>query len=219
MEVPKLDTCTSLRRHSFSAPSLLDDCLAKCAKLSNQVTRVTDQARRHRAQSKSVSDLSSIGNTELKMPRGQCHQCHRPLHHPEHVGVAPGVSKCTLEHFDLCPGGRKAQKDWAACPSDNELDDDLSEGQEDEVHQVPFAPAASMSSDEDKMDFHSQRVDLDPTAVAKALAMEASRAENVVLDDSDEEDTDDEEEILLQEDITRLNGMAWFGMFWYTCKA
>ena len=50
---------------------------------------------------------SVVIQAEAKMtkPR-QCHHCHRLLSHPEHIGVGSGRNLCTLDHFDLCPGGQ-----------------------------------------------------------------------------------------------------------------
>ena len=192
-----MGTCVPLRRKSFSAPSslVLDGCIASCIKLSGQVDQVIDQARRIRFRSISVADLTMSG-------RGQCHQCHRPVEHPDHIGVMPGLNKCTLSHFDLCPGGKKTQKDWAGCPEvESENASSLASTESKPTGQVTPASGPA-GTDKQKAE------QLDPNALASALMEEAKKAEQVVLDtsgdESDDEDTDDEEERLLQADIERL---------------
>ena len=215
--VPQWGTCTPLRRHSYSAPPrlVLDGCIAQCSQLSDRLDKFFDKVRADRGHKKSDHNLDSVvhasvdelldeildtvvGKPRGKMaPRGQCHQCHRPLHHPDHVGVAPGINKCTLDHFDLCPGGRKSQKDWAGCPDEEETDYE----DNPETEQKSTGLVASFHN---QTGAEAKKVEqLDPNAIADALAKVASIADQVVLDDSDE-DTDDEEERLLQEDIARL---------------
>ena len=221
LELPEGGVCAPLRRHSFSAPSLLvlDACLDRCAYLSDQVDRVIKKAREDKVWSKSVTNLDSldsfvvveellkpISGSSAEMPgRGQCHHCHRPLHHPEHVGIAGGVNKCTLEHFDLCPGGRTTQKDWTGCPFET------GEGFDDETSLGETTPTSIQDEEskllEDQADGAAGRDStlLDPEALRLAIEKEASKATQVHFDDNDDdEDTDDEEERLLQDDIERL---------------
>ena len=216
-ELLKVETCTPIRRHSYSAPSrlLLEGCLAKVDRLSRQVDRVLDRVKQVR--SKSVSDLTSevytvvdtildqiltrvvCSNMAGNMTKSrQCHHCHRPVNHPEHTGIMSGINQCTLAHYELCPGGRRTGKDWTGCPeSDDESDSDDSHAQStnlDTITDIEDKPANNLLPGQ-----------LDPSAIANALAIDMSKAEHVLLHQQVElEDTDDEEESLLQEEVARL---------------
>ena len=130
LEVP----APPLRRHS-SAPSalLLDGCLRRVRSLSDQLDIVTDQVRKSMTLSVSTPDLtgslsvvhsfvedllSQVVSSQSRMPGSvrQCHHCHRPLSHPDHAGVGSGVKRCTLGHYELCPGGRRTGLVWTGCP-------------------------------------------------------------------------------------------------------
>ena len=104
-----LEVNCPLRRHSFSAPGrLLDDCLNKLDKLSFKFDKVL--GNKSQSETHSSKESSSVVNFILdqimskiisKMP--QCHNCHRLLADPDHRGITPGISKCTLDHSNLCP--------------------------------------------------------------------------------------------------------------------
>ena len=135
--------CTPLRRSSWSAPPglVLDRCLAKVNLLSRQGDRlrslsVPDLVRDNEEYSVVGEIVDQLlykvveeGECNMVQPR-QCHHCHRPLNHPENIGNGSGVDRCTLDHFDLCPGGRKTSPDWTGCP---EITTDMDSDEERET--------------------------------------------------------------------------------------
>ena len=222
-------TCTPLRRHSYSAPAsfLLDSCIAKVGCLSKKVDSVLVKVKR--LQSKSVPDLSGERNSVISSvldqllasvvcdstvtmarPR-QCHHCHRLLSHPDHIGIGGGVNLCTLDHYELCPGGRQTGKDWTGCPVtdyDTEDDDSLDPGQDRSGQQdlssntqVPNSSSAEGGHVNNMAIKGPPVTKLDPSVLKAAFELAASDADRVELDLSDDEDTDDEEERLLNDEI------------------
>ena len=176
---------------------------------SEQVDKVVKQVSGCiRSVPESILDelLESIVATVNMPSRGQCHHCHRPLHHPEHSGVGSGQNRCTLDHFGLCPGGRKAGKDWTACPTtdeDTDFDENEDEptGTDDSLQvKVPLKDESSNSEEGLKLG------KLDADSVSVSLAIAASQAERVLLDQEvvELEETEDEEERHLQEQIQKL---------------
>ena len=221
-ELLRVDTCIPIRRHSYSAPPrlLLEGCLAKVDRLSKQVDRVLDSVKQVR--SKSVPDLTceaytvvdtildqilttvvgSSNRADIMTKPRQCHHCHRPVNHPDHTGIMSGINQCTLEHYELCPGGRRTGKDWTGCPEDEYDSDDDSHAQSnpDTITDIEDKPANDLLPDPESI-----AGKLDPAAIARSLLIDSSKAEYVTLDEGElSEDTDDEEESLLQEEVARL---------------
>ena len=223
-----LDIPCTLRRHSYSAPArLLDDCLAKLDILSSRVDTVLFSTGLVR--SKSVPDLSCVaGGGQVafileeildkivcKMP--QCHHCHRTLDHPDHRGIMPGINHCSLNHFELCPGGRSADKGWTSCPEteDDEVDKQAQAGAVD-AHGLDL----SGSSDSDTVtskdnspnpEINKNNVEsllttkVDPSVLASLLIEAENKSRQKYLQDEIViEDTDDEEDMHLAEEIERL---------------
>ena len=122
----------------------------------------------------------------------QCHHCHRPTSHPEHVGIGSGVNLCTLGHFDLCPGGREQTPDWTGCPetsSAEETDGMVNKESKDLSEKV-------MSGLSEK---------LDQNAITKSILEAAKIAEKVDLEQfGDDESSDSEEESILASEIEQL---------------
>ena len=217
-------TVPRIRRHS-SAPSslLLDACLRKISSLSDQVDTVLDRVQKV-SKSKSEPNLSSgfhetvdsvlgelidrtVEFSARKMVR-QCHHCHRPCSHPDHAGVASGVNLCSLDHYELCPGGRQTGAGWTGCPP--------SESEEDSHDENSAQDNASSSSTETVIgegnlktqliiNNHDEEkkieTKLDPKVVENAIAEAASKAYDVNV--LELEDTNDEEEMHLQEEIEK----------------
>jgi hypothetical protein len=219
--------CTPIRRHSHSAPAriLLDGCLLKLDSLSQRVDTVLGTVRQVRSKSLSVLDLSCEAVTEVdfildeilrevvdrvtdNMPNKQCHHCHRLLSHPDHKGIGSGTNYCSLEHFDLCPGGRQNEKGWTGCPTtDDEVDDvppktDDSFSSSDTVTSKTTSPKSEINKTilDKVLTTESKIENIDPLALANALSVQASENHDVV----EIEDTDDEEDMHLQEEIERL---------------
>ena len=210
-----MPNCTSLKRQSLSASPvlLLDSCLLRVASLSLKIDQVTARVR-----SKSELDLASGGSQVVESivdqlfssvvqkgesimtrPR-QCHHCHRPTNHSEHAGIGAGSNNCTLDHYDLCPGGRQSSVDWTGCPADDEV---YAEGLEGNI----------INGIEENLNHPKpERLSLDPEALAKSLLEASQKAEQAVLDRKDnleqESDdgrsTDDEEEEILLSEIEQL---------------
>ena len=149
------------------------------------------------------------GESRMPKPR-QCHHCHRPLNHPEHVGIGSGVNQCTLEHFELCPGGRKTGSDWSGCPA---ITTDVDTEDEEDKMLSTLTPTNSFLDEQigdtvKKVDPSVTAVTdlLDPEAVTRAISLAASKAENVHLDDfhGDDESSDDEEDRILEAELAKL---------------
>ena len=119
------------------AVTSLNSCLDKARGLSELVDRLTVKTRELR--SKSLADLrceSVLGQGISKVTMGDneqppnprtCHHCHRLLNDPDHVGMPTGVDRCTLEHWEGCPGGKAGGRDsnggvWTACPAHEDAD-------------------------------------------------------------------------------------------------
>ena len=184
----EVSSCTPLRRHSWSAPAglLLEGCLSRVASLSRRVDRVRDQVRQSGQGRSSELDtwatdqivesvldglLSCViqsGESSNMSKSRQCHHCHRPLSHPEHDGIGAGVNQCTLEHFDLCPGGRKTSKDWTGCPVDDsdETEYDSSDRKEETsgLNETNVRKESLKETDDDSLLKH-----VDPIQLAKSL--------------------------------------------------
>ena len=131
-----------------------------------------------------------------------CHHCHRPLSHPEHAGIASGVNQCTLDHFDLCPGGRKTSQDWTGCPiitSDTESD-------EAELGKQEAAELSGRSSNLGTVTYKDIYLDKeDGILVDNGLAELDPKVPTDSLQDWDADtESDDEEERILQSEIEKL---------------
>ena len=210
--------CIPLRHHSWSAPSrlLLDGCLSRVKSLSGQLDRVTNQVRDTRWLSLSVPDLSGsaasvvfhlledlmtevvIGGSNMSGNVRQCHNCHRPLTHPDHVGIGSGVKQCTLGHYDLCPGGRKAGPDWTGCPAiSTETSDVEGEGS--------TKTSADLKKVYDQESIKLDNVDTtsDPYSLVKSMLEEAGKSDQIVIDGGTDS-SDDEEDKFLQSEIEKL---------------
>ena len=144
------------------------------------------------------SSVVQKGESIMTRPR-QCHHCHRPTNHSEHAGIGAGSNNCTLDHYDLCPGGRQSSVDWTGCPADDEV---YAEGLEGNI----------INGIEENLNHPKpERLSLDPEALAKSLLEASQKAEQVVLDrkdnleqESDDGSTDDEEEEILMSEIEQL---------------
>ena len=232
-------SCTPIRRHSWSAPPglLLDSCLEKVALLSEKVDRVTEKLRSssasdlHREREgnkvvRSILDqlLSTIDQGECIMVKSrQCHHCHRPIDHPSHAGIGSGVNRCTLDHYELCPGGRKSGQDWTGCPAtttdgDSETEElnkksasGLDKDQASSRSQSSLDTLGRRTPNNDSEidgEFKNselkndtlERTVLDPRIIADSLNTAAAAAHQVILHES----TDDEEERILQAEVAKL---------------
>ena len=200
-------------------------------KLTLRVDSVLDRVRL--VHSRSVPDLSgeaqyvvatvldqliasAVVEPSITMSRPrQCHHCHRLLSNPEHNGIGGGINLCTLEHYELCPGGRRTEKGWTGCPTTDE-DTDVDDSQENALDSPSSDTDLHHNSQntfsiEDKPEREtpsdtSRGTKLDPSVLEDALKFAASKANQVILDESVEEfeDTDDEEERLLLEEVANL---------------
>ena len=143
-----------------------------------------------------------------------CHHCHRLLSNPDHKGIGSGVNLCSLDHYELCPGGRETEKGWTGCPPSEAEESELESNSESEGLDGSQAgsggslPATLVSSpnQEDNINGINRelKMKLDPKAVENALKDAAARAESVVLDTVVIEDTDDEEDRYLLDEIEKL---------------
>jgi hypothetical protein len=126
---------SSLRRHSFSAPSRL--CIERLDTATRHLnTRVKSLSRlvsslpgsplsrslpaTGQAIPNQISPATTLSSSE-DMGR-TCHGCHAPLDE-DHQNVPSGWQKCPLEHWNGCEGGIVDGKalngaDWKGCPLD-----------------------------------------------------------------------------------------------------
>ena len=212
-----MQECNPLRHHSWSAPSqlLLDGCLTRVKSLSGQLDRVTIQVRETRHRSLSVPDLSGSaasvvlnlledlmtevirGENKMSGNVRQCHNCHRPLTHPEHVGIGSGVKQCTLSHYELCPGGRKTSPEWTGCPTISTDGSDVDEGSKN--------TSVNLNKVDDQESFKLDSGDFtsNPYGLVKSMLDEAGKSEQIVIDE-DVDSSDDEKDKILQSEIEKL---------------
>ena len=159
-----------------------------------------------------VEDLLSevVQRSDCRMSKStrQCHHCHRLLSNPEHAGIGSGVKQCTLNHYELCPGGRKTGPVWTGCPSSSTEESDKEESRVTDGETTACVEGSEVLKNVMSQLTSKLKIDhttLDPYSVAKSLLEEASKAEQVVLDrDSEHESSDDEEETILQSEIEKL---------------
>ena len=201
----------------------------KVTLLSEQVDRVTARLR-----SSSVPDLSSEGSRivrdivdqlltsivsqgECNMAKTrQCHHCHRPTDHPEHSGIGSGVNHCTLDHYDLCPGGRKTSSDWTGCPATTtDTEEQTNEFASDQtgllsgrssVESLAKTPTNVWNEEKPGDEDHTGKSDLmlDPEALRASILEAAAKADRVVLDHEDGSSDSDEEDKILQMEVAKL---------------
>ena len=117
-----------------------------------------------------------------------CHQCHAPVDQPVHVGVACGVGRCSLPHWQGCDGDIAGGKDgkgkiWAAC-----------------LESVTTEESGSESENE-KDKIESTNLQKLPTSIEEAAAKLG--ADIVNLDTSDSS-SDDEDLRTKKEELDRL---------------
>ena len=198
--------------------------MTKVAALTRQVDRVRHSLSLNSLPGHAVvgdlldSLISSVvhqGESVMTRPR-QCHHCHRPTSHPEHIGIGAGINICSLEHFELCPGGRQESLSWTGCP---DLESDAESGEEsvrtvvgdgDHLEDLENKRAEELSvgstSPSLAQEMDLSKTLLNATALANSLQEAASQAEHVLLDvdDDDEENTDDQEEEILLSEIEQL---------------
>ena len=188
--------CTPIRHHSHSAKAriLLDGCLVKLASLSQRFDTVLSTVRQGHSKSLSVLDIScGVVTAEVDyildeilrevvdrvphiMPNKQCHHCHRPLSHPDHKGVGSGINYCSLEHYELCPGGRQTEKGWTGCPTtDEEVEDAYKEGDSSSSSDTVTSKTNSPKSEinEDLLINKGKTDDIDPLNLENALSKQA----------------------------------------------
>ena len=139
----------------------------------------------------------NMGNTR------QCHHCHRPTSHPDHVGIGSGVNYCTLEHYEVCPGGRATGPNWTGCPATSSGDED-DDKQQIASHDRNSAGAAALATSLLVMSGSTNKVELDPTALANSLLSITKQQQLIELEDGDDESTDYEEEEILLSEIEQL---------------
>ena len=194
-----------MRRYKSAPPVLLlEDCCTKINSLSRLVeswgTKTASRPRcnslpilHHENPSDSVVQavLDTIltivvekGKVEMGK-QGQCHHCHRPLSHPDHVGIASGVKQCTLDHYELCPGGREDATGWTGCPA-------MVSGSESDTHQTE--PESGKGA--------VKIMGLDPLSIDKSIQNIAKNAEEIILDGGNT--TDDEEDRILASEVEHL---------------
>ena len=222
--------CTPVRRQHSAPARLLDGCLLRVGSLTQQVDSLLDKVRGVPTRSQSVPDLTKVSARgaasvileqvlakvwdRIKFSMSvskQCHHCHRLLSHPDHKGVGSGSNRCTLDHFELCPGGRKSEKGWTGCPDEGD-DSDGQEGGPSSSTDTVTSGEASPNEEFNEINITKPKilpaedklVKLDPKSVEESLAIAASIADRVVLDTVEIEDTDDEEDMHLREEIERL---------------
>ena len=175
-----------------------------------------------------ISSAVNQGESIMAKPR-QCHHCHRLTSHPEHVGIGAGINLCSLEHFELCPGGREESPSWTGCP---DLESDVESGEESENtgeengdHQdgLKNKVAEEMSVGSTLPEDLAQQIKLakslldlsvpsssdgrvDAAALANSILEAAGKAETVILDQNNDDDgsTEDEEEEILLSEIEQL---------------